>query len=231
MGEKIYILIAGVNGAGKSTLYSDIGDQLNFCSWERIQKLQRVNMDEIVKEIGDWRNADDVVKAGKMSIRQIKSYFEKGNSFCQETTLCGRDILKNINIAKTKGYKVGILYVGLENVEIAKERVKERVKKGGHGISDEDIERRYEKSLQNLNEVLIQCDSVVFIDNTYDFNPFAIYDGNDLKLLCEQKDVPNWFENHICIPEKERKIDPLFTETKKRDKNKLPNGPSGHDGR
>lgn len=211
--------------------HSDIGDYLKFCNWETLQKMQRVNLDEIVKKIGDWKNIDDVVKAGKMSIRQIKSYFEKGNSFCQETTLCGRDILKNINIAKTKGYKVELLYVGLENAEIAKERVKERVKKGGHGISDEDIERRYDKSLQNLKEVLVQCDSAVFIDNTYEFRPFARYDGNNLKLIYGQEEVPNWFKNHICISEKERKIDTLSTETKKRNKNKLPNGPGGHDGR
>jgi len=44
-------------------------------------------------------------------------------------------------------------YIGVENVEIAKERVKIRVSKGGHGIPSEAIERRYIDSLVNLNSI------------------------------------------------------------------------------
>ena len=50
---KKYIIIAGVNGSGKSTLY-----QINDC----FKDMPRVNVDEIVREIGDWRNFDDVSK-------------------------------------------------------------------------------------------------------------------------------------------------------------------------
>ena len=41
-------------------------------------------------------------------------------------------------------------YIGVESSDIAKERVKYRVSQGGHGIPDEDIERRYYESLENL---------------------------------------------------------------------------------
>ena len=44
---KKYILIAGVNGAGKSTLY-----QIN----DSLKNMPRINVDEIVKELGDWKN-------------------------------------------------------------------------------------------------------------------------------------------------------------------------------
>ena len=44
---KRYILIAGVNGAGKSTLYQT----LNY-----LQGMPRINMDEIVRGFGDWKN-------------------------------------------------------------------------------------------------------------------------------------------------------------------------------
>ena len=54
---KKYIVLGGVNGAGKSTLYQ-VSDNL--------KKMPRVNTDEIVKELGDWRNLSDVLKAGKI---------------------------------------------------------------------------------------------------------------------------------------------------------------------
>ena len=42
-------------------------------------------------------------------------------------------------------------YVGVKDPKVAKERVKIRVSKGGHGIPNKDIERRYYDSLKNLN--------------------------------------------------------------------------------
>ena len=55
---KKYIVLGGVNGAGKSTLYQIL---------DNLKKMPRVNTDEIVKELGDWRNTSDVLKAGKIA--------------------------------------------------------------------------------------------------------------------------------------------------------------------
>lgn len=107
-----YVVIGGVNGAGKSTLY---------ISEPNMWKLPRINTDEIVREFGDWQNVSDVMKAGK--IAEI--------SFNQETTLCGKSIIRNIQRAKELGYTIELHYVGVDSVDIAKERVKKRVSKGG----------------------------------------------------------------------------------------------------
>lgn len=77
---------------------------------------------------------------------------ENGESFTQKTTLCGHSILKNIDAAKQLGYEVEVYYVGLASPELAKQRVEQRVRDGGHGISPKDIERRYGESLQNLKK-------------------------------------------------------------------------------
>lgn len=81
----------------------------------------------------------------------------EGISFNQETTLSGKSIIKNIKFAKENGFYIVMNYIGLENPELAKERVKIRVSKGGHGIPDKDIERRYYDSLNNLNDVIEIC--------------------------------------------------------------------------
>ena len=128
-----YILIAGVNGAGKSTLYQTL---------QSLQSIPRVNTDEILREFGDWRNPADVMAAGKIAVRRILQYFKEEATFSQETTLCGKSILKNIEKAKNRGYFIELHYIGVENVEIAKKRVAERIRRGGHGIPERDIERR-----------------------------------------------------------------------------------------
>ena len=60
--------------------------------------------DEILREIGDWRNMGDVVAAGKIAVRKLSQYFDEEITFNQETTLCGKSILNNIDKAKKRGY-------------------------------------------------------------------------------------------------------------------------------
>jgi predicted ABC-type ATPase len=179
---KKYILIAGVNGAGKSTLYHTINS---------LQDMLRVNTDEIIRTFGNWQNASDNLKAGKIAVKKIKEYFENGYSFNQETTLCGKSIFRNIKFAKEQGYYIEMHYVGVDSVELAKERVAYRVQHGGHGISDADIERRYLESLDNLQLVLPMCDFAVLYDNTINFHRFAIYESG--KLIKKSEIQPKWY--------------------------------------
>ena len=82
-----------------------------------------------------------MLKCAREAVKLIKEYISEGISFNQETTLTGRSIIKNIINAKDNGFYVVMNYIGGESPKIAKERVKIRVSRGGHGISDEDIER------------------------------------------------------------------------------------------
>lgn len=179
---KKYIIIAGVNGAGKSTLYQVI---------EEFQNIPRVNIDDIVRENGDWRNAADVMKAGKIAVGLINEYFDKQYSFNQETTLCGNSIMRNIDKAKTLGYYIELHYVGIDSVSLAKQRIAYRVEHGGHGIPDADVERRYYESLRNLKVVIDKCDQVIIYDNTVSFRRFAIYQNGKETLVSGI--IPNWY--------------------------------------
>ena len=157
---KIFTLFAGVNGAGKSTLFSvDTAADLGV----------RLNTDEIIKERGwDWRDATAHLRAGRELLRRQKECLEKGVSFNQETTLSGVSILKAIQTAKAQGYLIRMRYVGVSSAEIAKERVSKRISMGGHGVSGETIDRRYNASQENLKKVFPLCDTVNIYDNSGD---------------------------------------------------------------
>ena len=92
---KKYIIIAGVNGAGKSTLFSLVN---SWC------ELEKINLDEIVRKNGDWRNTSDLLYAGKIAVQKINDCFKNDISFSQETTLCGNTVLRNIDKAKELGF-------------------------------------------------------------------------------------------------------------------------------
>ena len=59
--------------------------------------------------------------------------------------------------------------MALKNEKVAINRVHERVKKGGHGVPDEVVKKRYNQSNQNLAAVAFKADNVVIYDNSQKF--------------------------------------------------------------
>ena len=170
--NKIYTLYAGVNGAGKSTIYNTT----NF--------YENNNPDEIlVSNGGNWRNEKDQIKAGREAVRRINYFIEQGISFNQETTLTGHSILRNIQKAKEQGFYIKLYYIGLNSPELAVERVKGRVAKGGHGIPEDTIKKRYEASLDMLTRVLPLCDRATIYDNSTKLDKIARYKDGKWELL------------------------------------------------
>ena len=180
---KEYIIFAGVNGAGKSTFYNINRESGN---------MERINTDEIVRQFGNWSNPNDVLKAGKIAVERISEYFRNGVPFNQETTLCGKSIIRNIKKAKELGYRIELYFVGLDSAEIAKERIAHRVTIGGHGIPDKDVERRYVESLENFKKVLSMVNVATVYDNTKKFRQVAVYINGNLYKINEEP--PEWFK-------------------------------------
>ena len=74
-----------------------------------------------------------------------------------------------IDRAHQNGFEVTLLYVALKNERVAINRVHERVKKGGQGVPDEVVKKRYNQSNHNLTAVAFKADNVVIYDNSQQF--------------------------------------------------------------
>lgn len=83
-------------------------------------------------------------------LARIDLLIEEKRSFAYETTLSGLTYIKIIEKAKANGFDVTLFFLYLESVEMAEQRVAFRVKKGGHHIPKDVIERRYLKGIKNL---------------------------------------------------------------------------------
>ena len=191
--KKIFYLFAGVNGAGKSTLYNS--EKLD----NDIKNSIRINTDEIVKKIGIWKNNSDQIRAAKIAINLRNECFQYDKSFNEETTLTGKTILKTINKAKELGYELQLFYVGVNNPEIAKERIKIRVEKGGHNIENDVVEKRYYESLTNLKEIISKFDKVHLYDNSKKYKNIFPFSNN--KILFKSNESISWAKEVIEIIE------------------------------
>lgn len=178
-----YVLFAGVNGAGKSTMYHT--DQ-------SLHNMERVNVDEILRSFGgDWRKEEDQKKAAMLAVQKEKELLDAKISYNKETVLHGKSAKYTIKMVKELGYTVDVRYVGVESPEISIERIKKRVLDGGHGIPDDVVRDRYQKSLDNLAKIIPLSDSVIVYDNTVSYRTVASFVNGELTAITD--DCPGWF--------------------------------------
>jgi len=164
MDRPTFIVIAGVNGAGKTTLYTD--------NHELFANTHRINADEILQnQNGDWHNNTDNLRSMREKLRKIHDALAQGTSIHMETTLAGNGyaLKKIITEAHANNYEVSLLYVTVSSPQVAIQRVKSRVAKGGHGIPEDLILKRYQQSLANLPTFSKLVDNVKLYLNNQTF--------------------------------------------------------------
>ena len=160
MKNKNLYIIAGCNGAGKTTASFTILPDILDCK-------EFVNADEIAKGISPFQPEKVSLDTGRIMLNRINELIEENQNFAFETTLSTRSYKNKILAAKNKGYRVTLLFFWLQNIELAKERVKIRVEEGGHNINPDIIERRYYKGIKNLFDIYLPIiDGALIFDNS-----------------------------------------------------------------
>ena len=185
--KRLYI-ISGCNGAGKTTAsYTILPEMLN-CN-------EFVNADEIAKGLSPFNPDNVAIKAGRLMLTRITELLESGSDFAFETTLSTRSYVNTVKKAREKGYLVTVLYFWLNSPDLAVERVRIRVKEGGHHIPEETIRRRYDLGIKNMFNLYIPIvDFWMFIDNSK--TPFEILaEGQENKEVVKNMLIWNKLKN------------------------------------
>jgi predicted ABC-type ATPase len=136
-------VLAGINGAGKTTASQKLlGDQLSLLSF--------VNADIIARGINGFDPESVAAEAGAIMIERIRKLAEERADFALETTLAGRTYISFLRRVRAEGYRVELYYFWPPSVEMAIQRVKDRVATGGHTIPEATIRQRYARSMRNF---------------------------------------------------------------------------------
>ena len=158
--DKNLYMVAGCNGAGKTTASFTILPEIIECK-------EFVNADEIAKGLSPFQPEKVAFESGRIMLKRITELLFDNQSFAFETTLSTKSYKSKILEAKEKGYTVTLLFFWLQNVELAKARVKIRVSEGGHNIEPEIIERRYFRGIKNLFKIYLPIvDGAIIFDNS-----------------------------------------------------------------
>jgi len=165
------VIIAGPNGVGKSTLAPAI-------LRDTFALLEFVNADTISAGLSAFNAEAVALDAGRVMLTRVRELAAHRQSFAFESTLATRSYAPWISRLAQEGYEFHLLFLWLNNVELAIQRVVERVRNGGHSVSDSIIRRRYHRGLENLTRLYIPlADSWVIYDNSGAGCPLLIANG------------------------------------------------------
>jgi len=175
-------VVAGTNGAGKSS---------NFGTFIRRNGGDYFNPDEVAAAL-QKRNphltqeaANSLAwSAGK---ELLEAAIRDGTDYVFETTLGGNTIKRLLQTATEHGHRLMICYVGLDSADTHIQRVKDRVKRGGHGIPEAKIRERFIRSPQNLLDLLPVTDELLVFDNSQEAD-ISAGEAPKPRLLLELKD-------------------------------------------
>lgn len=193
--NKLLYIIAGANGSGKSTLAEVLLKEKN---------LEFLNADEIAKEIAPDAINSVPISAGKIYFQRLDEYFRNNKSFAVESTLSGNNIVRIINKAQKQNYKIILVYSFLQNCTTCIERVKKRVENGGHNVPEEDIIRRYYKSVVKFwNKYRLIVDEWTMFYNGYDYAPVIVSFGEKDNFDIINKEMQHNFESILKLAKEE----------------------------
>lgn len=143
----LYIL-SGPNGAGKTTASE-------FLLPEVFHTTVFINADIIAAELAPANPASVAFQAGRIMLTQIQDRLSNNETFAIETTLATRSYLNLVKQAQLLDYEVVLYFFYLPSADMAKERVRLRVSKGGHHIPPDVIERRYAAGIKNFFDYIL----------------------------------------------------------------------------
>ncbi|CAM4459422.1 Zeta toxin [Mycobacterium basiliense] len=162
---RLYVL-AGVNGAGKSSIGG---------AAIRAAGGQYYDPDEAARALIAANPALGQREANGAAWEQGRKLLERAIhqrlAFTFETTLGGNTMPRLLAEAAARGIEVRIFYVGLASAEAHVERVRQRVRAGGHDIPEADIRRRCRHSLLNLVQLLRVLAELRVYDNSATADP------------------------------------------------------------
>lgn len=137
------IIIAGPNGAGKTTFAREFLPNEAGCPIF-------VNADLIAAGLAPFAPESAAVQAGRLMLKELERHFAARQSFAFETTLSGHAYLRHIRRWQAAGYCVELIFLRLASADEAVARVAQRVRQGGHHISEAVIRRRFTVGLENF---------------------------------------------------------------------------------
>ncbi|MCP5405812.1 MAG: zeta toxin family protein [Pseudomonadaceae bacterium] len=166
MRHPFVVVVAGPNGSGKSELV----ERIRLRSWA--ENTTFLNADYIAEhELGDWNDPRARRRSALITGRRREDLIQKRTSFMCETVLTRLEFIER---AKEQGFQSWMFYIATSSPAINMERIRVRHQQGGHFVPEDEVHKRYYRSIQNCAEACMLVDRAFVFDNSV-FDAFPTF--------------------------------------------------------
>lgn len=173
MSQPLLLIFAGPNGSGKSSCYEALTKTLppklkanivnpDVFALKLTQELGFNNTNELNPDI----KAQVDIEAGKLALKAREQLLANKEDLIIETTASSTSLLRLITKAKQLGYFTRIVFMMLNSPQLNITRIKHRVSLGGHFIDDLTVQRRYDRAINLLPQLITAADHFQLFDNS-----------------------------------------------------------------
>ncbi len=134
-------VVGGPNGAGKTTFVRAYLEEYPE---------PYLSADAFAAELRPEAVEEVAVAAGRLFVERLAELIGLRSSFIVESTLSGKSLAANLRAARKVGYRVSMVMVYVDSADASLQRVRERYRKGGHNVPEEDVRRRFSRTLKNF---------------------------------------------------------------------------------
>jgi predicted ABC-type ATPase len=175
-------IVAGPNGAGKTTLV-----EKGIIQAIVGHDLVTLNADVRTRELlaADPLMPDANLRAAIEIDGRVAACIEQRVDVLVETVLSSDKYLDDIERARTLGYQVGMIYVGLASSRDSVRRVALQQARGGHDVPPDKVVSRWSRSIAMPGRMVDKLDRLFVFDNTRPEGPrlIALGIGRQVTLL------------------------------------------------
>lgn len=126
-----------------------------------------------------------------------KELLRLGKKFAYETVMSHKSKVRFLRDSQRAGYKNYLYFISTESPLINVERVKQRVKLGGHPVAIKKIKSRYSNSLNNLKAATQHTYRTFIFDNS-GAKPILIlevFKGEEVTYY--HNEIPHWVDKYL----------------------------------
>jgi predicted ABC-type ATPase len=177
----ILTIVAGPNGCGKSTHSKELVADFGIECFDFNKEFQTIwsgfNFDPYIEQAA-------LERAQKSYTNRRSEALNKKLNFAFETSYHTEQIFSVVEMFRSKRYHLEIIFICLESSDVAIERVKDRVAKGGLGVDEATIRKRFEDGLAMLDGSFHQFDLVsIYMSIQNDMKGVAIIEPQRKKAI------------------------------------------------
>ena len=135
------VIIGGPNGAGKTTLSARM-----TAEWG----LSYFGADQIAAEQGLGSTGQDAIRAVRLFSSRVSEALARLEPTLIESTLSGLSTRRLLGSFREAGYDITVVLVFVDSPDVCIARIRARGARGGHFVPDDDVRRRFGRSLRNF---------------------------------------------------------------------------------